>query len=178
MQYCSLLYMNSRSTNSHGGRTRRCSRRRPFIVRLRNPGYRFGEMCVYKLIASHLRRPMWRNYHAKFTQLITKILKLIVQTAVRTEIEYWHRHRQHSIAPSLLTSLPSGAEVLFQPIISGMQSNNEPNIWQLCFSVGHSAFWCIQHPTDASAIRCLRRINMSRNGRSCTYMHLQARSNR
>ena len=26
--------------------------------RLRNPGYEFGEICVYKLIVSHLRRPM------------------------------------------------------------------------------------------------------------------------
>ena len=47
------------------------------MSRLRNPGYEFGEICVYKLIASHLHRPMWRNYHAKFTQLITKIPKLI-----------------------------------------------------------------------------------------------------
>ena len=28
------------------------------MARLRNPGYKFGEICVYKLIASHLRRPM------------------------------------------------------------------------------------------------------------------------
>ena len=46
------------------------------ITKLQNPIYKFGEICVYKLIASHLRRPMWRNYHAKFTQLITKIPKL------------------------------------------------------------------------------------------------------
>ena len=45
------------------------------IARLRNPGYKFGEICVHKLIASHLRRPMLRNYHAKFTQLKTKIPK-------------------------------------------------------------------------------------------------------
>ena len=45
------------------------------ITRLQNPGYGFGEICVYKFIASHLRRPMWRNYHEKFTQLKTKFLK-------------------------------------------------------------------------------------------------------
>ena len=45
------------------------------ITRLRNPGYKCGEICVYKFIASHLHRPMWRNYHAKFTKLITKIVK-------------------------------------------------------------------------------------------------------
>ena len=28
------------------------------MVMLQNPGYKFGEICVYKLIASHLRRPM------------------------------------------------------------------------------------------------------------------------
>ena len=28
------------------------------INRLRNPGYEFGEICVYELIASHLCRPM------------------------------------------------------------------------------------------------------------------------
>ena len=35
------------------------------ITRLRNPCYEFGEICVYKLIASHLRRQMRRNYHTK-----------------------------------------------------------------------------------------------------------------
>ena len=45
------------------------------VTRLRNPGYEFGEIFVYKLIVSHLRRPMWRNYHAKFTQQITRIPK-------------------------------------------------------------------------------------------------------
>ena len=28
------------------------------MIRLRNPGYEFGEICVYKLILFHLRRPM------------------------------------------------------------------------------------------------------------------------
>ena len=45
------------------------------LIRLRNPGYKFVEICVYKLIASHLCRPMRWNYHAKFTQLKTKIPK-------------------------------------------------------------------------------------------------------
>ena len=43
------------------------------MFRLWNPGYKFGEICVYKLIVSHLRRPMLRKDHTKFTQLITKI---------------------------------------------------------------------------------------------------------
>ena len=49
---------------------------RSVFTRLWNPGYELGEICVYKLIASHLCRPMWRNYHAKFTQQITRIPKL------------------------------------------------------------------------------------------------------
>ena len=51
------------------------------MIRLQNPGYKFGEICVYKSIASHLCRPMRRNYHAKFTQLITTIPKLINDAA-------------------------------------------------------------------------------------------------
>ena len=32
--------------------------RHKLIIRLRNPGYELGEICVYKLIAFHLHRPM------------------------------------------------------------------------------------------------------------------------
>ena len=32
--------------------------RQELMTRLRNPGYKFGEICVYKLIVSHLPRPM------------------------------------------------------------------------------------------------------------------------
>ena len=42
--------------------------------RPQNLCYKFGEFCVYKLIASNLNRPKWRNYHTKFTQLITGLV--------------------------------------------------------------------------------------------------------
>ena len=69
------------------------------ICRLRNPGYEFGEICVYKLIASHLRRPMSRKYHAKFTQQITRIPKLINQACMHAV------HQKSGARPMVLSGL-------------------------------------------------------------------------
>ena len=102
------------------------------MIRLLNPGYKFGEICVYKMIASHLRRPMWHNYHAKFTQLITKILKLTDDALKRcihsrinilisgiTRFADWvwrlnqRDHHQTSTRSRLLTSCLSGHRSVF-----------------------------------------------------------------
>ena len=53
-----------------------------FMNRPRNLCYKFGEFYVYKLIASHLRRQKLRNYHTKFTQLITGGPELIHQPSL------------------------------------------------------------------------------------------------
>ena len=49
----------------------------PFIIRVPNCWFEFGELCVYRLIPSHLHKLKWRNMWTKFTQLITGNGKLI-----------------------------------------------------------------------------------------------------
>ena len=96
------------------------------MTRLRNPGYEFGEICVYKLIASHLRRPMWRNYHAKFTQLITNIPKLTHNT----------------------TKMRGGASWIHNMAISGLELYQNllvtnPFVSHLCKGINSKQSWIV-----------------------------------